>query len=65
VDRSPVAFLEHADRMLSVALQTGNACIAKHGVADGLHQAHRRTDALASAPAGLRGRQQRVAAAVV
>ncbi len=34
LDKSPAAFLEHADRMLSAALQTGNAHVATHGAAD-------------------------------
>ena len=34
LDKSPAAFLEHADRMLSATLQTGNARVAVQGAAD-------------------------------
>ena len=34
-------FLEHADRMLSAALQTGNAHVATHGAADLLLHSYR------------------------
>ncbi|MDR3571765.1 MAG: hypothetical protein P4L81_06265, partial [Candidatus Pacebacteria bacterium] len=41
VDRSLAAFLAHADRMLSSALQVGNAHVASQGVADMLLQSYR------------------------
>ena len=41
LDKSPAAFLEHADRMLSAALQTGNAHVATHGAADLLLHSYR------------------------
>ena len=41
VDRSPAAFLARADRMLSLALQAGNAHVASQGVADMLLQSYR------------------------
>jgi len=41
IDKSPAAFLAHADRMLSCALQTGNAGVASQGTADMLLHAYR------------------------
>ena len=41
-DKSPDAFLQHAHRMLSVALQTGNANVSSQGTADLLMHAIRR-----------------------
>jgi hypothetical protein len=41
LDKSPAAFLEHADRMLSAALQAGNACVAIRGAADLLLHSYR------------------------
>ena len=41
VDKSPAAFLTHAQRMLSSALQTGNAHVSARGTADLLLHAYR------------------------
>ena len=41
IDRSPLAFLTHANRMLSAALQTGNAHVSAQGTADLLLHAYR------------------------
>ena len=41
IDMSPTAFLTHADRMLSLALQVGNAHISNQGTADMLLQSYR------------------------
>jgi hypothetical protein len=41
-DKSPEAFLQHAHRMLSIALQTGNATISSQGTADLLMHSIRR-----------------------
>jgi hypothetical protein len=40
-DKSPAAFLAHADRMLSSALQVGNADVSAQGVADLLLHGYR------------------------
>jgi hypothetical protein len=51
LDRSPEAFLAHADRVLSVALQVGNAGIAGQGTAELHLQTYRRgrlTDEMAT-----------------
>ena len=42
LDRSPESFLTHADRVLSVALQVGNAGVAGTGTAELHLQAYRR-----------------------
>lgn len=42
VDRSPEAFLAHADRLLSLTLQVGNAHVSAQGTADLLLAACRR-----------------------
>ena len=42
LDRSPESFLAHADRVLSVALQVGNAGVAGTGTAELHLQAYRR-----------------------
>ena len=42
VDRTPKEFLLHAERLLSVCLQTGNAQVSCHGTADLLLSAVRR-----------------------
>ena len=44
LDRSPVEFLAHADRVLSVALQVGNAGVAAQGTADLHLRAHHQQD---------------------
>ncbi|MDR3401982.1 MAG: reverse transcriptase domain-containing protein [Chthoniobacter sp.] len=65
VDRSPAAFLAHADRMLSSALQVGNAHVASQGVADMLLQSYRAESAsspLRFAPG--RNQQRRTAASL-
>ena len=41
VDKSPQAFLTHADRMLSAALQAGNASVSTQGAAGLLLHAYR------------------------
>ena len=41
-DKSPDAFLQHAHRMLSIALQTGNATVSSQGTADLLMHSIRR-----------------------
>ena len=55
LDKSPEAFLLHAERVLSVALQVGNAGVASQGTAE-LHlqtaRRSRRTDELASTMSG-------------
>jgi hypothetical protein len=55
LDRSPESFLTHADRVLSVALQVGNAGVAGTGTAELHLQAYRR---------GTRDDQSAAAAAV-
>ncbi|MDR3446587.1 reverse transcriptase domain-containing protein [Dyella sp.] len=48
-DRSPSEFLAHADRLLSIALQTGNALVASQGAAGLLlREYHTATAALSS-----------------
>jgi len=42
IDRSPVEFLAHAERVLSVALQTGNAGVTSQGTAGLYLQKYRR-----------------------
>lgn len=54
IGRSPADFLLHADRMLSAALQTGNAHVSTQGATDLLLHAYRRGEGQASA-AGHRG----------
>lgn len=41
VDKSPAAFLQHADRMLSCALQSGNAGVSAQGTGDMLLRGYR------------------------
>lgn len=41
IEKSPAAFLKHADRMLSAALQNGNALVATQGAADLLLHSYR------------------------
>jgi len=57
VDKSPEAFLQHADRMLSCALQTGNAGVSAQGTGDMLLRAYRSSsgDRAPSHVAGGRG----------
>jgi hypothetical protein len=46
IDRSPESFLLHAESVLSVALQTGNASVSSAGTADLHFQAYRRKETL-------------------
>ena len=58
LERSPEAFLVHAERVLGVALQAGNAGVAGQGTAE-LHlqaaRRSRRVDELPSVGSGLSG----------
>jgi len=61
LERTPEAFLTHAERVLSVALQTGNAHVSAQGTAEMHRQAYRRgcEDVPAGTPRrGLTRRQQ-------
>ena len=53
VDRSPEAFLAHADRLLSLTLQVGNAHVSAQGTADLLLAAYRRGHSDLPAAAGV------------
>ena len=52
LDLSPAAFLEHADRRLSAALQIGNAHVAVQGTTDLLLHSYRSSLLRSSAFAG-------------
>ena len=51
LDKSPAAFLEHADRRLSACLQIGNAHVAVQGTTDLLLRSYR--SSLSSLPSGM------------
>ena len=58
IGRDPAAFLAHADRMLSAALQAGNASVSTQGAAGLLLHAYRRGEGHASAVSRGPGRHQ-------
>ena len=58
IGRDPAAFLAHADRMLSAALQAGNAAVSTQGAAGLLLHAYRRGEGHASAVSRGPGRHQ-------
>ena len=58
IGRDPAAFLAHADRMLSAALQAGNASVSTQGAAGLLLHAYRRGEGHASAVSRGSGRHQ-------
>jgi len=55
LDKSPAAFLEHADRRLSTALQIGNAYVAVQGSTDLLLHSYRSSLLRSSASSGADG----------
>ena len=63
IGRDPAAFLAHADRMLSAALQAGNASVSTRGAADLLLHVYRRGEGHASAVSRGPGRHQQRRAA--
>ena len=58
IGRDPAAFLTHADRMLSAALQAGNAAVSTQGAAGLLLHAYRRGEGHACAVSRGPGRHQ-------